>query len=316
MALKVYSRRNIYKLDDILNQKFDAAKVLKTLDDVVSVNSVDSVPSSAAIVALKTELENKINDAKSFAQSLIDDTVESGSDKTWSVDKIKQFVASVDDTVVVQNIDERNNLKAYDSLIAFVLDTSGDDSLTEEFRGKPYAYIYANGQWQPLSPVAGEIDSDTFVKYTDIVNDVTTGGAKKVLSAEMGKYLDGRITQVAQSTSVTLVTESVKVNGDKLALSANPIGSLVMNCAEVSTDNGIEVVDASVTGDKEVTLQPATSGEYDGKVARVTYLALITDVQSSNSDNSDSSSNDSSSNDSNSSSDSSSSDSSSSDSNS
>ena len=302
MGLKIYSRRNIYKLDDILNQKFDAAKVLKTLDDVVSVNSVDSVPSSAAIVALKNDLENKINEAKSFAQSLIDDTVESGSDKTWSVDRIKQFVASVDDTVVVQNIDERNNLKAYDSLIAFVLDTSGDDNLTEEFKGKPYAYIYANGQWQPLSPVAGEIDSDTFVKYTDIVNDVTTGGSNKVLSAEMGKYLDGRITEVAQSTSVTLVTESIKVDGDKLALSANPIGSLVMDCAEVSTDNGIEIVDATVSGDKEVTLQPTTSGEYDGKVARITYLALSTEINSSNSDNndSDSSSSNNSSNDSNS----------------
>ena len=38
------------------------------------------------------------------------------------------------------------------------------------------------------------------INYTDIVNDVTTGGVNKVLSAEQGKYLDNRITQAMQST--------------------------------------------------------------------------------------------------------------------
>jgi len=275
-GIKQYSRRNIFGLDEILNAKIAKDAIQSTLDDVVNSNSATTIPSTAAVVELKTNLEQRIQDTKNFAQDLIDDTVEGGTDKTWSVDKIKQFVASVDDTVVVQNIADRDALNAYDSLIAYVLDTSDDNSLSDDVKGKPFAYIYANGQWQPISPLAGEIDSSSFVRYNDIVNDLTTGGANKPLSAEMGKYIANQlIPQAQQNATQTLVTEQLEIQDNKLVTAKTILGNIVFNSVEVSTDEGIVVIDAEVTGTKEVTVYPGDGNDFNGKVARVTYLANL-----------------------------------------
>ena len=279
MALKRYSKRNVFGLNEALASKVDLALIRKTLDDVVSANNDSTIPSTAAVVALKTNLENQINEVRSFAQSLIDDSVDGGTDKTWSVDKIKQFVASVDDTVVVQTIADRDNLKPYDSLVCYVLDTSDDTELGPDFRGKPVAYIYADGKWHPISPLSKEIDSTVFVKYSDIVNDLTTGGANKPLSAEMGKHIaNDLIPAAANSAKQELVTESVKITNNKITTTKPIVGALVFNCAEVATDEGIVVVDAVVSGDKEVTIQPDQGDNFEGKTARITYLAYIGDA--------------------------------------
>ena len=276
MPIKRFSRKNIYGLDDILKAKLDAINVKKTMDEVLSSASELDVPSVKAIQELKNVLEAKIATVKSVAESIIDDTVASSSNKTWSIDKIKEFVASVDDTVVVQDIQQRDALKAYDSLIAFVLDTSADKNLPDDVRGKPFSYIYANGQWQPLAPLAKEIDTTVFVKYSDIVNDVTTGGADKPLSAEMGKYIANElIPQSVDAAKTQLVTEMNTITNGKIKLSKQPIGNLVFDCAEISTDEGIVVVDAKITNPKEVTIDVQNAADYEGKVARVCFLAAL-----------------------------------------
>jgi len=276
--IKQYSRRNIFGLDEALNGKIAISAIMGTLDEVENSNTTATVPSTASIVELRANLEKQIEDANKNAKGLIDDTVESAADKTWSVDKIKEFIASVDDTVVVANISERDNLNAYDSLIAYVIDTSDDENLGDE-AGNPYAYIYADGEWSLLAPLSKEIDTTVFVKKDMIVNDYTTGGSDKVLSAEAGKQIvDSAIPQAINANDVRVINESIEVKEDKLELLVNPVGDLIMACAEVSTDNGIEVVDASVTGDREVTLSPNESGEYDGKTARISYLARTADV--------------------------------------
>jgi len=238
-------------------------------------NNTTTVPSTAAIVSLKESIESKITAAKQEAQNLIDDTVEGGSDKTWSVDKIKQFVASVDDTVVVGTIDDRNQLAPHDSLVAFVLDTSDDDTLTEEFRGKPYTYIYANGTWNKLTPVGSEIDTELFVKYSDVVDDPSKGGDHAVLSAKAGQTIINQVNTTIENSVVNLITDQVKIKDGKITLSAQPLGTINMNTVEVTTEDGIDVIDAHVSGDKEVTIDVDNVDDYNGKVARVSYIAKI-----------------------------------------
>lgn len=290
MALKKYSRKNIFGLDAILQAKLDKANVKKTIDEVLNATDDLAVPSAKTIQTLKTTLEAKIEQVKNIATNIIDDTVASGSDKTWSIDKIKEFVASVDDTIVVQDIQQRDSLKAYDSLIAFVLDTSADENLPEDVRGKPFSYIYANGEWQPLAPLTKEIDTSVFVKYSDIVNDLQTGGEQKPLSAEMGKYIANTLIPAkVNEVKTTLVTDVATIENGKVQLSKTPIGSLVFDCAEISTDEGIVVVDAKISGVKEVTIDVENPEEYEGKVAKVCYLANVNDeAQTNDTQNNDS----------------------------
>jgi hypothetical protein len=286
MALRKYSRKNIFGLDESLNAKISFSAIMASYDDVANSNTTTTVPSTQSIVELKAQIDSDINDAKQAAQALIDDTVTSAGDKTWSVDKIKEFVASVDDTVVVQDISARDELNAYDTLIAFVLDTSDDSDLGEE-AGKPHAYIYVDGAWKLLAPLGEHIDTTVFILKESIVNDYTTGGEDKVLSAEAGKQIvNVAIPNAINQKDVRIVTETVTVDSNKIATLVNPVGNIVFGCVEVSTDEGIEVVDASVTGDKEVTLSPDESGKYDGKKARVTYLARTVEVSAAESDDS------------------------------
>jgi len=278
MANRIYSRKMIFGLDEELLKRVSVDSVMKTFADVQASNNMNTVPSTASVLELKTTLEDKITEAKEKAAEIIDDTIASGGDKTWSVDKIKEFIASVDDTVVVETLDERNGLEGYDSLIAYVLDTNGDDTLGDE-EGKPYSYIYLDGEWKMLTPLAKSVDTDKLVSKDAIINDLSTGGEDKVLSAEMGKQLSQVVVpNMIEAASNRVVTEEPTLDGDKMTILANPIGDIFMNRVEIVTDNGIEVVDAALTGDKEVTIYPATSGEYDGKTARISYIALTSDI--------------------------------------
>jgi len=291
MALKQFSRRNIFGLNEALDQKIAKNAIMGTLDSVLESNSANTVASTASIVELKAAMEQKVQEAKAQAQGLIDDSVGAGSDKTWSVDKIKEFVASMDDSVVVENIDQRDALNAHDSLVAYVLDTTGATELGED-EGKPYTFVFVDGSWKPMIPLAqDQIDTTVFIKKDAIVNDYTTGGVNNVASAEVVKTIVSQVIPDATAKSaadndVRIVNENITVEDDKLSLLVNPLGELIMNAVEISTDNGIEVVDAQVSGDKEVTILPNTAGEYDGKVARVTYLARTKDIENAKNESS------------------------------
>jgi len=278
--VKQFSRRNIFGLDAILDSKVSIAQIKKTVDDALNaVNDPSAVVGTGVIADLQNQLQNLQKQTNTNIKSLIDDSVNGGSDKTWSIDKIKQYVASVDDTVVVQNIADRDALKAYDSLIAYVLDTSADTNLGPDFRGKPFAYMYVNGKWEPITPLSKEVDSSVFLKYSDIVNNLNAGGVNKPLSAEMGKYLaQVVIPKASNDAKQTIVTETATIKNNKIALTQNPVGNLVFGAAEISTNNGIVVVDAVVSGVREVTIQGNTGDDYEGKVARVSYLAYINEA--------------------------------------
>ena len=277
MGIKQYSRRNIFGLDAILDSKISKAEIRQTLEDVLNTTSPDAVVGVKAIATLKDNIEKEINEVIKHISSVIDNTASNGNNATWSIDKIKEYV-SESRNVVVNNIKERNSLKPTDALVAYVLDTSDDANLGPDYRGKPFAYIYVNGAWQPITPLSKEIDSTVFVKYNDIVNNLTEGGDKKPLSAEMGKKIKEQIIpQAVMSVKQEIVVDALTINNNKLQTSKKINGTIAFNCVEIETDKGIVVVDARVTGPQEVTIYPNNNENFNGLKAKVTYVSFSSD---------------------------------------
>ena len=284
MGLKQFSRRTIYGLNGALDAKIGKELIRKTLDDVINSTSPDAVVGTGAVATLKENLEDKINKVLQTAQAIIDDTATSGDKSTWSVDKIKEFISNIEN-VVVKSIDDRNKVKASNGLVAYVIDTSKDMNLGPDFKGKPFVYIYANGAWHPITPLSKEIDSTVFIKYSSIVNDLTTGGTNKVLSAEMGKKINEEILPNAiSSVKQEFVSDTATIKNNKIQTSKIINGTVVFNCAEVETDKGIVVVDAIVTGPKEVTIYPNKGDNYESKNAKVSYIASTNQKENKDSD--------------------------------
>ena len=279
MAIKRFSRRNIYGLEEVLSSKISIAAIRSTLDDVLNTNSKDTVVSTSAFVEFKNTLKKDVEKAKKVATGIIDDTNESGTDKTWSIDKIKQFIASVDDSVVVQTIQDRDNLKAHNGLMAYVMDTSADNSLDKNFKGKPFVYIYSNGKWEPISPLAKEVDTNLFVKSDEVVNSTDSVDTKKPLSAAMGnKIVHEVIPAAVRQAQQMIVVDRGVIKNNKITVSKNIQGNIVGEMIEIPTDAGVVVVDAVVSGPKEITVLPGKDEDYEGKIGVVTYLANLEDT--------------------------------------
>ena len=274
MALHQRRIGSINGLTSLLAGKVNVAAIMAAKADVNSSNSVSTVPSTAAVNEIVTGINTQITDLGASVDGIIDDTAGTGNNITWSVDKIKSFIASVDDSVVVSNIDDRDNIpNAHDSMIAYVVDTTGDTSLGDN-EGNAAAYIYVDGTgWQLLQILTQDIDTTPFVKYTDIVDDLTTGGTSVPLSAEQGKELKVLVDAIDFSTEI-YVDNGLKISGNDFASTYTPLGNLIGATAEVETSDGVwDIVDV-VAGDsaKAWKLVPGTDKEYDGKTCRISYL--------------------------------------------
>lgn len=280
MALRKRRVGSIDGLTALLTNKLGVASVMAAKIDVENSNSVSTVASTAAVNEIVGGITTQITNLGTALNGLIDDAAETGSTVTWSIDKLKAYVASVDDSIVVSDISERDNVSdPYDSLIAYVIDTTGDTSLGDD-EGTAAAYIYIDGTgWALLQILAQNIDTTPFVKYTDIVNDTTTGGAGVPLSAEQGKILAAAIAAAGTSTEMK-VDSGLTITGDDFATSFTPIGDIVGATAEVEVTPGVYDVVDLIAGStaKDWVLVPATAGEYTGKTCRVTYMKSSTEV--------------------------------------
>jgi len=274
MALRKRRVGSIDGLTGLLAGKINIAAIMAAKVDVENSNSVSTVASTAAVNEIVTDLTSQISAISSSVSGIIDDTADTGNTVTWSVDKLKAYVASVDDSVVVSDISERDNYSnPYDSLIAYVIDTTGDSSLGDD-EGTAAAYIYIDGSgWALLQILAQNIDVTPFVKYADIVDDLTTGGSAVPASAESVKTLKALVDAAAQSTEMK-VDSGLAITGDGFSSTYTPVGDVVGGTAEVEVSSGVwDVVDiVPGTNAKEWTLLPGTAGEYDGKTCRITYL--------------------------------------------
>jgi len=280
MALRKRRIGSIDGLTNLLASKVGVAAIMAAKADVEASNSVSTVASSAAVNEIVLGLTNQINNLSTGMNGLIDDAADTGNTVTWSVDKIKGYVASVDDSIVVSDISERDNVSdVYDSLIAYVIDTTGDTSLGNE-EGTAAAYIYIDGSgWALLQILAQNIDVTPFVKYSDIVNDLTTGGTMVPLSAEQGKELKSLVDAAADSTEIA-VDNGLVITGDGFDSTYTPVGAVIGGTAEVEVSSGVwDVVDivAGANG-KAWLLLPTTANEYDGKTCRISYLKSSTEA--------------------------------------
>ena len=280
MALRKRRIGSIDGLTALLTGKLSAAAVMAAKVDVENSNSTTTVPSTAAINEIIGAFNTQISNINSSIGGLIDDTADTGNTVTWSVDKLKAYIASVDDSIVVSDITERNNVPdPYDSLIAYVIDTTGDTSLGNN-EGTSAAYIYVDGNgWSLLQVLAQNIDVTPFVKYTDIVDNLVDGGAGVPLSAEQGKALKDLVDAAAQSTEM-YVDSGLTITGDEFVSTYTPVGAIVGATAEIEVSAGVwDVVDVvSGATAKDWTLLPGTANEYDGKTCRITYLKSSSEV--------------------------------------
>ncbi len=100
--------------------------------------------------------------------------------------------------------------------------------LDEKANSADLATVATSGSFADLSNVPANIDTDgtNDVLKSDIINDLTSGGADKVLSAEQGKTLktsvDANSTAIADNTSdITTNTGSIATNTTNIALKEN-----------------------------------------------------------------------------------------------
>lgn len=275
MAIRKLARRGVFGLEAELAKKFEIANIKTTFSDVQSANNGTTVPSTSAAVEMYNDIQTSLTNLQNSVDGIIDDSAVNGANVTWSVDQIKSYIASVDDSVVVANLDERDNLSnLHPSLVAFVLDTTGDTSLGDE-EGKSAAYIYTDNGWVLYSVLRDEISTDNLLTKNDIVNDTTTGGTDKVASAEVAKQLAQQIVDSANGVNKVIVSESLAISSDQITLSAPAEGDIIDGAVEVLGDSGYVLVDATLGDDKQtVTLAVENAGEFDGKNARVSYLKI------------------------------------------
>lgn len=280
--LRKIRTRSVDGLDSLLNARVPFTALMATKAAVEAANNTTTAASTAAVVEIMAGFDSAITTTQAMIGALIDDTADTGTSVTWSVDKIKSYIASVDDSVVVGTITDRDNIpKPYNSLIAYVIDTTGDTSLgTKEGTSAAYMYVEGSG-WQLLQILATEIDQSTFVLKTDIVDDLTTGGTDKPLSAAQGVVLDGKISAISGAVDTAIqVDTGLTVTGDTFNTAFTPKGSIIDSVAHVLVSPGVwDVVEVTAgTGAKEFNLIPEVANEYDGQTVRVSYLKLTSEV--------------------------------------
>lgn len=272
MGVRKLARRGVFGLDLELGKKINITDIKVSMAEVIAASNGSTVASTGAINEMYSAVSQEISDLESNLNNIIDDSAVNGAEVTWSVDQIMSYIASVDDSVVVSDIAERDNLVGRSSLVAFVLDTTGDTSLGEN-EGQSASYIYAEGTWKLATLLRSEIDTSLFLKTTDIVNDTTTGGADKPVSAEAVKGLADIVADISGSSDKVIAVESIVIASDTIVLADIARGDIIGGSVEVLGSDGYMIVDATVAADgKTVTLMVDTAGEFDGVNARVSYL--------------------------------------------
>jgi len=275
MGVRTLSRRGVFGLNIELGKKFDIANIKTSFTDVQGANNGATIGFTSALVEMHGALNSSITNIQNGLNGLIDDAAVNGADVTWSVDQIMTFVASVDDSVVVGDLTGRDNISdPHESLIAFVMDTTGDTSLGNE-EGDAASYIYDGSAWLLNAVLKGDLDTSSFLQFTDIVNDTTTGGVDKPASAETVKGLADAIAAMGSATDKEIAVETIAILNDQIVLSVEAEGDIIGGSVEVLGATGYLLVDATLGADmKTITLAVDTANEFDGVNGRVSFLKV------------------------------------------
>ena len=210
-TLAGYGITDAYTKDEInteLDKKLDETVAAETYATIVNLNSHTSDTSNPHSVTKAQVGLGNVNNTSDLAKP-ISNATQSALDLKANISDVEADLETKQDTLVSgTNIKTINN----NTILG-----SGNIQLQTELsgtEGNVVIYTSTTGQLNELGfDETPTLDSNSLltssvvynalldkINYTDIVNDVTTGGVNKVLSAEQGKYLNNRITQAMQST--------------------------------------------------------------------------------------------------------------------
>ncbi len=276
MAVRKLSQRGVFGLNIELGKKFDLANIETSFAGVQLKDNASTVPSTGSIVEMYGSIESSIQNIESGLNGIIDDAAVNGAEVTWSIDKIMSFVASVDDSVVVGSIDERDAIAdPHVTLVAFVMDTTGDTSLGDD-EGAAASYIYTDSGWMLNAVLRGDLDVSNFLTVGSIVNDSTTGGADKPVSAEALKVLAEAVASSLGASDREIGVETLAVSNDQIVLSTEAVGDIIGGTVEILGTEGYLLVDATIGVDKKtITLEVDVANEFDGINGRVSFLRVV-----------------------------------------
>ena len=210
-TLAGYGITDAYTKDEVnteLDKKLDKTVAAETYATIVNLNSHTSNTSNPHSVTKAQVGLGNVDNTSDLAKP-ISNATQAALDLKANISDVGADLDTKQDTLVSgTNIKTINN----NTILG-----SGNIQLQTELsgtEGNVVIYTSTTGQLNELGfDEAPTLDSNSLltssvvysalldkINYTDIVNDVTTGGVNKVLSAEQGKYLNNRITQAMQST--------------------------------------------------------------------------------------------------------------------
>ena len=210
-TLAGYGITDAYTKDEVnteLDKKLDKTVAAETYATIVNLNSHTSNTSNPHKVTKAQVGLGNVDNTSDLAKP-ISNATQSALDLKANISDVEADLETKQDTLVSgTNIKTINN----NTILG-----SGNIQLQTELsgtEGNVVIYTSTTGQLNELGfDETPALDSNSLltssvvynalldkINYTDIVNDATTGGVNKVLSAEQGKYLNNRITQAMQST--------------------------------------------------------------------------------------------------------------------
>lgn len=117
-----------------------------------------------------------------------------------------------------------------------------------------------NDDGTPLNPLT-RLELDTKVDMSAIVNNLTTGGATNVLSAEQGKVINSAIGQIAVQKDEVKTTN---FNPDGSITEVTKVGSTTIRTKTTTFPSATQIVETTV--ENGVTRTKTTTFNVDGTI--------------------------------------------------
>ena len=179
-------------------------------------------------------------------ENLVKD-IAAGGDEAPTATAVKEAIAKMGKVDIVNDLTTGGTDKALSAEQGKVLDGKKEDKLTE---ATDLVYVHGSDGTEQ-----GKALTD-FAMKADIINDLTTGGTDKALSAEQGKVLEGKKVDKVDTPASVYVTEGSK-----------PLSEFAMK---------VDIVNDLTTGGADKVLSAEQGKELEGKkVDRIVTPASV-----------------------------------------
>ncbi len=267
----------IKDLNPTLLAKLDKNSVIGTLSSATASNSPTAPVSTAAL----TELNSKTDLNTQRIDAMIQDTSTAGTTATWSIDQIKAYIAEVDDTYFAADLAERDDdaiglvIPKRQGVRVFVANASSDPEVGYDTDGTPFGahYIYNGTDWVLIRTLQyRQTDVSELVRYSDVVDSLTSIAVDKPLSANQGRLLSESIA-AGISGLVMAVDDTTVLAGGVIELTKVAKGEAANGMAFVVMAEGIIPVFVAMASDgASATIITDDPSVYVGTDVRISYI--------------------------------------------